>query len=341
MKLPVSIPAASSAIGPLELAIGVRRLSDSGFEPILHEHVLARHYVSAGTDAQRLAGIVESAFDARTQIVWMGRGGYGAGRLLPLLEEVTRTRGVPPKKLLIGYSDVTPLHHYVRTRWGWSTLHAVMVSASKHRASDEEWAETCALVRGERPPLAYEKPGTLRWIGDAPNHDIDAELVGGNLSLWHTLAGTPWQPDCRGKIVFLEDLDEKLYAIDRYVVQLEQAGMFNGAAAIVLGDFTACRDEANTILDPGDLSLDAPDLLDRVSRGAPDVDWDSHPRVAQRKVWDIAEGLIECFGRVAKKLGIPLAMGLPVGHGPNFHPLPLGARYSLSNDGSLKLQAWH
>jgi muramoyltetrapeptide carboxypeptidase len=348
MPIPVHIPAASSAIGPVELAIGVQRLRDSGFEPLLHSNVLQRHYVSAGTDAQRLAGVVDSAFDPRSDIVWMGRGGYGAGRLLPLLDEVTRTRGVPPRKLLVGYSDVTPLHHFVRSRWGWDTLHAVMVSASKHRASDVEWRETCALVRGELPALAYASPGTLRWVDGAPKRDIKAELVGGNLSLWHTLAGTPWQPDCREKIVFLEDLDEKLYAIDRYVVQIEQSGMFDGAAAIVLGDFTACRDEANTILDTGALlseyaapwSPEDPRVLGRVAEGSPDVDWDTHPRVPQRKVWDITDGLIECFGRVARRLGVQLAMGLPVGHGPNFHPLPLGARYTLTPDGSLRLIEW-
>ncbi|MFT3788627.1 MAG: LD-carboxypeptidase [Tepidisphaeraceae bacterium] len=327
MPIPVSVPATSSAIGPVELEIGVRRVRESGFEPKLHPHVLERYFVSAGTDEQRLAGLVDSAFDPETEVVWCGRGGYGAGRLLPLLEQATASRGVPLKKLLVGYSDITPLHHFVRTRWNWSTLHGVMVSASKHRATDEEWSETCSLIRHDRPALAYEKPGTLRWVMNKPMRDIDTKLVGGNLSLWHTLAGTPWQPDCRGKIVFLEDLDEKLYAIDRYVVQIEQAGMFDGAAAIVLGDFTACRDEANTTLDPNTPITGK-------------LDWDAHPRVPQRKVWDITDGLIETFGRVAKRLGLPLAMGLPVGHGPNFHPLPLGAKYALGRDGSLTLRAW-
>jgi muramoyltetrapeptide carboxypeptidase len=323
--IPVSVTATSSVVGPIELELGFARLRRSGFDPRGHPRVLDRHFVSAGRDEDRLAALVDCAFDSTTRILWCARGGYGAGKLMPMLESATEKRGRPPQKLLVGYSDVTPLLEFVRTRWGWSSLHGPMVSATRSGPSQAEWDELDALVKGQRISLAYEEP-VLKWRMNAPSRPLTGELVGGNLSLWHTLAGTRYQPSMAGKILFLEDIGEKLYALDRYVVQLEQSGMLDGCAAIVLGDFTDCADESPVMLDP--------------KYNAALVDWENHPRVSARRSWSLEEGLLEIFGRVCEAKGIPLATGLPVGHGPNYHPLPLGARYELTTDGRLKLLSW-
>ena len=103
------------------------------------------------------------------------------------------------------------------------------------------------------------------------------------------------------------------------MVQLEQAGMFNGAAAIVLGDFTDCRDENNTC---------------RASETEPDE------RKPLRNVFEQEEAWPHIFDRVSRATGVPIAAGLPVGHGPHYAPLPLGARYELPPNGKLKLLEW-
>src|SRR5207244_5093163 len=126
----VGIVAASSQVPAVEFEAGVRHLKEFGFEPVVHEQVSARHFIFPGTDEERARGFFEYAKDPGISIVWMARGGYGAQRILPLLDELTAKQGKPAKKLLVGYSDVTVLHEYVRTRWGWSTLHAPMPAAS-------------------------------------------------------------------------------------------------------------------------------------------------------------------------------------------------------------------
>jgi muramoyltetrapeptide carboxypeptidase len=308
--LRVGIVACSSPVGLLELERGVRRLRAEGFESVVHPNVLHRHFVNAGTDEARAQSLLDYAYDDSIDVVWCARGGYGAARVARLVEEMTRDRPVPKPKTLVGYSDVTFLHEFVRQRWGWRTIHAPMVSAmSPH---DAEFEAAVALVRGERPALAYESP-CLQWLAHRPGSDLVGDLHGGNLTLWATLAGTPWQPTGAGRILFFEDVGEKLYRLDRYVVQLEQAGMLEGAHAIVLGDFTDCDDEAPTALSE-----------------------DGTGKSPLRPTVSLDEGLAHIFGRVATRLKIPLARGLPVGHGPNFWPVELGVRHTLTPAGALK-----
>jgi muramoyltetrapeptide carboxypeptidase len=315
----IGIFAGSSIVPTVELDAGLEHLKKSGFDPHVQPQVTEHWFMFPGSDDARAESIYELANDRAISVLWAARGGYGAGRLLPILENLTRTRGVPAqKKLLVGYSDVTVLHQFVRTRWGWSTLHAPMPSASNFDAlDDKEWQSIVDFIQ-RKPATPPWEQAMLRWMTGAPSAPIDAELIGGNLSLWAALAGTPWAENGAGKIIFLEDVDEAFYRIDRMMVQLEQSGAFDGARAIVLGDFTNCHDEDNTC---------------RASRNADE-------RKPLRKVFEQAEAFEQIFSPISRRTGVPIAAGLPVGHGPNFAPLPLGARYSLSPAGKLKLLNW-
>ena len=317
--MPIGIFAASSIVPQVEFQIGLEHLRRFGFGPRIAEQVPKHHFIFPGADEERARTIYDLATDPILPVLWAARGGYGAGRLLPLLDHLTGEHGVPKqKKLLVGYSDVTVLHEFVRARWGWSTLHAPMPAASNFSTFDAaEWQSIVNLVK--RTPTAPPwESATLQWMSDAPSTTIEAELIGGNLSLWAALVGTPWAPSGAGKIIFLEDIDEPFYRIDRMMVQLEQAGAFDGAAAIVLGDFTNCRDENNTC---------------RASAAGDE-------RKPLRKVFAQDEAFAQIFAPLAQRAGVPLAQGLPVGHGPHFAPLPLGAEYSLSSAGKLKLVDW-
>jgi muramoyltetrapeptide carboxypeptidase len=259
------------------------------------------------------------AVDPAIPVLWAARGGYGAGRTLPWLEKLTKERGAPKqKKLLVGYSDVTMLHEFVRSRWGWSTLHAPMPAASNFSNLDpREWQAIVDYVNG-KPATPPWLDTTLRWMNRPPHQTIRAELIGGNLSLWAAHAGTRFAQAGEGRIIFLEDVDEPFYRIDRMMVQLEQSGMLDGAAAVVLGDFTNCRDEDNQC------------LADRAS-GA---------KKPLRKVFQQDEAFEHIFTELGERIDVPIATGLPVGHGPHYAPLPLGARYELTADGKLKLLEW-
>jgi muramoyltetrapeptide carboxypeptidase len=167
------------------------------------------------------------------------------------------------------------------------------------------------LVRGKHPGAIWgERP--LTWLTEPV--DVSGDLIGGNLSLWAAMTGTPYPPAAaRGKIVFFEDIGEKFYRIDRMVTQIRQAGLLDGAAAIVLGDFTNCDDDAVKMV------------------GGP-----RETKVPLRPQYDWAQAVAEIFGG----LGVPVATGLPVGHGPNFAPLPLGAVFEITGDGTFNLKGW-
>jgi len=314
----VGILATSSCVPQVELHLGVARLHEAGFETVVHEQCAKQSFTFAGTDQERAAALWEFATDDSIDIVWCARGGYGATRLLPLLHDLTQRQGRPRKKLLIGYSDVTVLHEFVRNQWNWSTLHAVMPAAHgfNHLPADQ-WAATLAAIR--RDPVSEPwSPHHLEFLATAPAAPIEAPLVGGTLTLWAALCGTAWQPSGQNKILFFEELGETWYRVDRMVTQLLQAGAFDGVKAIVLGDFKDCNDEK---------------MLVRKER-------DSDERIPLRRVYSQRECIQETFGKLANTLNIPIALGLPVGHGPHFWPLPLGGQYRLQGDGRLQLLSW-
>src|SRR4051812_26754356 len=292
----VGIVAASSVVPMVEFDAGVAHLRTTGFDAIIHDQVRQQHYMFPGDDLSRAQALYDYGRRDDFDVIWMARGGYGAGRLLPILEELTTKHGKPSvKKLLVGYSDVTVLHEFVRQRWGWSTLHAPMPAASSFPRLDErEWTAIVDLVK--RKPTAPPWVNVpLRWMSPPPEKVIHAELIGGNLSLWAALAGTPYAHPGKKKIVFLEDVDEAYYRIDRMMIQLEQSQAFDGAAAIALGDFTDCHDENNQCL----------------------ADIETREKKPLRKVFEQAEAFEHIFVPLARRVGVPLAQGLSVGHGPN------------------------
>ena len=191
----VGIVALSSVVPPVEFAAGAEFLRAGGFEVIVHPQVLTRHWLHAGDDDTRAHAFMDFAHDPSFDIIWCARGGYGAAKTLPILDRLTAERGVPAKKLLVGYSDVTVAHEFVRQRWNWSTLHAVMPAAGNFTAlAPGDWQATLAAVTKS---AAIDWPWAnrpLRWLTPPPAQPIEAPLIGGNLSLWQTLAGTPFAP---------------------------------------------------------------------------------------------------------------------------------------------------
>ena len=287
-RMNVAVVATSSVVPSIELTEGVRTLRDAGMTVSVAANCNEESFLFAGDDATRAEQFYQAAC-SESELIWCANGGYGAARLLPLLDRLP----MPPMKTLIGYSDVTALLSFVRTRWKWRTIHAPMV-ASKVLADTLEYL---------KEPRSIHCP--LQWI--TPPLEVTATIVGGNLAVWTSMIGTPFAEPAAAKMLFLEDVDEPPYRIDRLVTQLQQSGGLEDVAAIVLGAFSDCEDRVKRV---------------RAASGE---------QVPLRRTWNIDEALLEIFGR----LDVPVAKGLPVGHGGYAMPLPLGIPFRLSADGVL------
>ena len=139
------------------------------------------------------SALFDAAMDPRFQIVWCAHGGYGATRILPLLERLQNEHGTPPRKLLIGYSDVTALHAFVGPRWGWATLHGLMPASNDFVPTAAEVIATVEMAKGRHPELEWEKTN-LTFLTPLAARSDRCRLVGGNLTLLAAMCGTPYFP---------------------------------------------------------------------------------------------------------------------------------------------------
>ncbi|MBI2712736.1 MAG: LD-carboxypeptidase [Bdellovibrio sp.] len=329
-KMQVGILAPSFKVGQVELKLGVEALKKAGFEVRTHPQCKKAHLFFAGTDEERANAFYEYAIDPTLPVLWAARGGYGAIRLIPILDHLSRTRGVPPTdKLLISYSDGTVLNEYVRKNWGWATLHAPSPAYRKFSILEEQdWKALQGWIRKEevKAPWSGRK---LQFWGEKPGRTLEGTLVGGNLTVWTSLLGTSYEPEAKGKILFFEDVDESLYRIDRMLQQLFLSGSLHGVRAIVLGTFLNCKDVVSSVLkkEPRKQGV-------LVSPRPGDL------KPIRKKIEDLVL-LRVLFSELGKRLGVPVAFGLPVGHGPEVSPLPLGAQYRLHPDGRFELVRWN
>jgi muramoyltetrapeptide carboxypeptidase len=223
-----------SPAGPLDeaqLHEGDAWLRREGFEVVVAPHVLTRRGYLAGHDEERLGDFLELLRDPAIDAILFSRGGYGTARWLPRLEagELRAAR-----KLVIGYSDATSVCLFLRRCAGLASIHGPMLRSD---ATPAARARLLALACGEpdgQAPLAGE---AVR--GGA----VEAPLVGGNLTLVTGSLGTPWEIDTHGAILFLEEVSEQPYAIDRFLTQLRNAGKLEHVAGVALGRFANCESE--------------------------------------------------------------------------------------------------
>jgi Uncharacterized proteins, homologs of microcin C7 resistance protein MccF len=200
---------------------------------------------TANADEARLAMFLDALDDPEAEVLWALRGGYGSSRLLP---ELAR-RGLSRPKLFVGYSDMTFLHLFFQTR-GWRTIHGSMFwELSGSSAEDENFLILAELLSGGRKELRYD---VLTPFNDAAKNaalPLDGLLTGGNLTCIASAVGTPWQLDAGGKILFLEDVKESGYKIDRMLTQLRLAGQLDGVKAVVFGTFSRGDEHTNFSLE--------------------------------------------------------------------------------------------
>ncbi len=218
----VVAPAGPVDAGALEAGLAVLR--GRGFEVVPGSHVLDRNGYLAGGDDCRLADLQEALDDESAEIVWFARGGYGTSRILPGL----RWNEDRPAKIVAGYSDATVFHLWAQRFGNMRCLYAPSVT-ELGRPGVAVLSSLWAALQGEFEPVPGDGPAT-------PAGPFD--ITGGCLTLCCASAGTFWAPETEGRWVFLEEVGEKLYRIDRMFTHLQQAGWFGGCAGVLLGAFT-------------------------------------------------------------------------------------------------------
>lgn len=188
----------------------------------------------SGSDQERLDDLQEMLDNPQIKAVLCGRGGYGVGRIIDAINfKIFRKH----PKWIIGFSDITVLHAHVNRQLKIATLHAPMAAAFNDGGFENEYVQSLRNAIEGKKASYTTAAHHLNKTGKATGR-----LVGGNLSLVAHLVGTPSAFKTKGRILFLEDVGEQLYNIDRMMFQLKRAGMLDDLAGLILGGFTEAKD---------------------------------------------------------------------------------------------------
>jgi muramoyltetrapeptide carboxypeptidase len=272
----VVAPASSADAGRIRR--GARSLERLGFDVRVVPQAFARHGRFAGTDRRRASALRAALLDPSVRAIFFTRGGFGAARLLPLLER-DFLRAEP--KILVGYSDATSILSFATGRLGWVTFHGPMIATDLAALRPADQASLLAVLGGMTA-------GPLRLGATIRRGVVEGRLFGGCMSILVSLLGTPYAPTLSDRILFLEDVNEEPYQLDRMLTQLRQTGQLARARGIVFGQMANCGNRR--------------DVLGVLAERTAD-------------------------------LGIPVAFGLPSGHGQGKRTVPLGTRVRLDAGG--------
>ncbi len=230
----IGVAAPASPFDKKRFETGVNLLRERGFEVVLPEGLFSRKRYLAGDDDHRLAILRDLFSDPSIDAVWCARGGYGSMRLLerPELDNL----GLHPKAF-IGLSDITALLNHLVIRCKMATFHGPMITTLAD-ADQQSIDHLFALLGGGGVPPILARSSRVIVSGKA-----EGRVLGGNLSTLVHLLGTPYFPDFKGSIVFLEDIGEKPYRIDRMLTQLLLSGSLEQAKGVIFGSFMNCGAE--------------------------------------------------------------------------------------------------
>jgi len=242
----VRVVAPASPLVPERLAAGVAVLESWGLTVQVPDGLPERRQLYfAGSPEERAAELTAALLDPAVKAIVPVRGGYGLTSVLPLLDATAIAAATPT--IVMGCSDLTALLTWLVQEAGQTCFHGPMVSGLGRGEDAAGAARMKALL------FSSGKPGLLRSALDAPRDYCLApgvavgRAVGGSLSLVAATCGTPFELDTDGAILFLEDVGERPYRIDRLLVQIDQAGLFDRAAGVVFGDFTGCDEPGGKV----------------------------------------------------------------------------------------------
>ena len=283
---------ASAPADPKAIDRSVAVLEGLGFKVKLAPNARKRRGFLAGTDRERAADLMNMFQDARVKAILCVRGGYGTARLLSLLDFQTIARN---PKIFIGYSDITSLHCAFLAKANLVSFHGPMLNSEFIRKDLPDFT----LQSFSRTLMRTSAPGGIcqgyktKTVSILRRGTAGGRLIGGNLSLLCTTLGTPYQPSFKGKILFLEDLDEPPYRFDRMLTHLLNAGLLQQVAGVAIGLNKNCKD----------------------------------PKA--RTVAEYRQTLEDVLRERLLPLKVPVVAGLPFGHVRHNATLPIGVRATL------------
>ena len=250
-------------------------------EVVIGENVFNDNGHFAGTDNQRSADFQLALDDKAIKAIWCARGGYGAMRVI---DNLNFEKYKENPKWIIGYSDITAIHNDLHNNKSES-IHGIMCKSLEKIDVDNN--ESISLLK---KTLFGEK---LSYTIEGNNYNIEGnsngQLIGGNLTLLHCLLGSESSIDTDGKILFIEDLGEYLYHIDRMLISLKRAGYFDNCKGLIVGDFTDMR----------------------------------------KNTTPFGRNLKELILDIVKEYDFPVSFGFPAGHGEKNYPMILGREINL------------
>ena len=256
-------------------------LKSWGLEVSIGENVFNDNGHFAGTDNQRSADFQLALDDKSIKAIWCARGGYGAMRVI---DNLNFEKYKENPKWIIGYSDITAVHNDLHNNKSES-IHGIMCKSLEKIDIDNN--ESISLLK---KTLFGEK---LSYTIEGNNYNIEGnsngQLIGGNLTLLHCLLGSESSIDTDGKILFIEDLGEYLYHIDRMLISLKRAGYFDNCKGLIVGDFTDLR----------------------------------------KNTTPFGRDLKELILDIVREYDFPVSFGFPAGHGEKNYPMILGREINL------------
>lgn len=277
----IIITAPAGRIVPEKISRAEEYLQAEGFRVDIMPHATGNYFMFSGTDEERLADLQQAMDDPECRAILIARGGYGLVRILDKLD----MRGfLNSPKWVIGFSDVTCLHARLQG-FNFQSIHGPMTGAFLN-PGDSGVLPLLDMLKGQRLSLEI---ATHRLNRQGKSEGL---LIGGNLSILSSLIGSPDEPETDGKILFLEDVGEYLYRIDRMLYSLKRAHKLDNLSGMVVGGFTDMKD--------------------------------GEPGIAMQ-----AEELIR---QIVEDYDYPVCFGFPAGHLDYNYPMVLGAKVSLSVD---------
>ena len=276
MKIAITSPA--RWVTPKDVELAIDWLKSNGMEPVYDERLFAQDFIFAGSDNFRAAVIQEYMDRDDIDVIWFARGGYGSIRIIDKLDF---TQLMKHPKLFVGFSDNTVFHGMMQ-RLGLVSIHGPMAGHFDRR-TPESIQSLYNVLTGK--PLHYEWPAhPLNRLGEAKG-----VIVGGNLSVLYGMLGSRSFPETDGKILFIEEVDEYIYHIERMMYGLKRAGKLKNLKALVVGGLTKIQDNP----EPFDKSV-------------------------EQAIFDMVQ-----------EYDYPIAFGFPAGHQPDNRTIILGKEASL------------
>lgn len=259
----------------------VHWLTNRGYKVVLGDYIFNQHFQFAGTDEERLIDLQTALDDPDCAAIICSRGGYGTVRII---EKLDFSGFIKHPKFIVGYSDITILHLAIN-KLGFTSIHASMPPFffDKNGKENQNLISLVNILAGKF--TLYE------FFSEFNNKTgkVTGEIIGGNLSIITSLMGTKLELETAGKILFIEEIDEYLYQIDRMIFQLKMAGKFKKLAGLIVGDFTNIKDNKNPF----------------------------------------GQSVEEIIWEAVKDYNFPVAFGLKAGHGNTNLALPFGRNCTL------------